>query len=239
MSETETATQSGPTGESAVSDTDATAPADTGAATETPVESTVSERAEKRIAKLAARLSAGEQQLARLVAENEQLRRGARSEEGAPSPEIEAAAERRAQEIVAERTAKERMAKFHSDGRAAHADWSDRCQSLMQMGADAQLSHMLVELDNGARVAGALADDPEALERIAAIQTERGRAISLGMYAAKIEATPAPPVRRVSNAPAPIRPVTGGARVEFNPYGADSEALVDYYSREAMKARGL
>jgi len=82
-------------------------------------------------------------------------------------------------------------------------------------------------------------EDPEAVERIASIKTERGRAISLGMYAALLAEKEPPPRRAVSRAPAPIRPVNGAARTELLPQQMTSEQLVEYYSREAMARRGL
>ena len=110
----------------------------------------------------------------------------------------------------------------------------------MQMGADAGFTQLLVEMPEGARVAGALADDPEELERIAAIKTERGRAIALGKYAAKLpeEKPQAAPRRAVSRAPAPIRPVNGTANPTFNEYTTDdASALAQHYMRESMERR--
>ena len=252
MSETETAPQGGPTGEPAVDDTTAPAPAETGAATDPRVKpedenqtdprvtpEDKPSRADRRIAAMSARLAAQ-------GAELDALRRAAQQPPRAPEAmpqtpeELERLVGQRAEQIAAARAAQERAERFHEAGRKAHADWTERCQSLMQMGADAGMAEMLIEMPEGARVACALADDPEALERIAAIKTERGRAISLGMYAAALESKPTPPVRRPSNAPAPIRPLNGGqARAEFNEYTATSEQLVEYYAEQARKARGL
>jgi hypothetical protein len=109
----------------------------------------------------------------------------------------------------------------------------------MQMGADAGLAELLIELPDGAKVAGALADQPEELERIAGLRTERARAIALGKYAASIAARPAPTAAsRVSRAPAPIRPLgNGNARVEFNEYTASANELAEHYAKQAMDAR--
>ncbi len=262
MSETETAPQGGPTGEPAAQgsptsrlgpdDDTTTAPApaaDTGAATEaepnaeTTDETPKPDKIERRLAAMRARLTAAEQNSARMATELEAVRRGASAldpDRPVTPEDIPRIVEERVAAEVARRAAQERAERFHEAGRKAHADWTERCSSLMQMGADAQLAEMLIELPEGARVAGALADDPEALERIAAIKTERGRAISLGMYAAALESKPTPPVRRPSNAPAPIRPLNGGqARAEFNEYTATPEQLRDYYDMQAKRARGL
>ncbi len=243
MSETtETATQGGPTGEPAVAD-EALAPGTEGAATEPTTEPTEEtqkpSRADRRIAAMSARLAAQGAELDALRRERNQPPRQPEAMPQTPE-ELERLVNQRAEQIATARAAQERAERFHEAGRKAHADWTERCQSLMQMGADAGMAEMLIEMPDGARVAGALADDPEALERIAAIKTERGRAISLGMYAAALEAKPAAPVRRTSNAPAPIRPLNGGqARAEPNEHTMTSEQLVEHYSREAMRARGL
>jgi len=195
---------------------------------------------DRRLANLSARLSAADQDRARLEAELQRFRQQSPLQpEPEISPEVRAAAERIAAQIREQDRAKERADNFHEAGKAAFTDWPERCQSLMQMGADAQLAELLVEMKDGAKVAGALADDPEAVERIASIKTERGRAISLGMYAGLLAEKEPPPRRAVSRAPAPIRPVNGAARTELLPQQMTSEQLVEYYSREAMKARGL
>lgn len=219
-----------------------TAPVGTGAA-DTTTETTATEdpkpsRADRRIAALSARLAAQAQEL-------DALRR---SQQPAPQPqalpqtpeELERLIDARAEAKANQQATQARADAFHEAGRAAHADWNDRCTSLIQMGADAQFSQLLVEMPEGARVAGALADDPEELERIAAIKTERGRAIALGKYAAKLpeEKPQAAPRRAVSRAPAPIRPVNGTANPTFNEYTTDdASALAQHYMRESMERR--
>ena len=195
---------------------------------------------DRRLATLSARLTAADQDRARLEAELQRFRQQSPLQpEPEISPEVRAAAERLASQMRDQERARERADGFHEAGKAAYADWPERCQNLMQMGADAGLAELLVEMKDGAKVAGALADDPEAVERIASIKTERGRAISLGMYAALLAEKEPPPRRQVSRAPAPIRPVNGAVRAELLPQQMTSEQLVEYYSREAMKARGL
>ena len=169
--------------------------------------------------------------------------RCARSQQPAPQPqalpqtpeELERLIDARAEAKAAQQASQARADAFHEQGRAAYADWTDRCTSLMQMGADAGFSQLLVEMPEGARVAGALADDPEELERIAAIKTERGRAIALGKFAAKLpeEKPAAAPRRAVSRAPAPIRPVNGTANPTFNEYTTDDASR----ARTALHAR--
>jgi hypothetical protein len=195
---------------------------------------------DRRLANLSARLSAAEQDRARMEGELARYRQNSPlQQEPEITPEVRAHAEKLAAQLRDQDRARERAEGFHEAGKAAYADWTDRCSSLMQMGADAGLAELLVEMKDGAKIAGALADDPEALERMAGIRTERGRAISLGMYAAQLADKEPPPRRQVSRAPAPIRPVNGAVRTELQPQQMTSEQLVDYYSREAMARRGL
>lgn len=245
MSDTETAPQGGDPGSEPA---EAPAPAETGAATEPrvkpegeadPTETTTEappkpSRADRRIAALSARLAAQSTELDTL--RRAQASRGSAEPERPPAPEdLPRIVEERVAAEVARREIWQKVQAFHAAGQAAHSDWQERCQNLMQMGADDGLSELLIELPDGAKIAGALADDPEELERIAGIRTERGRAIALGKYAAAIEARPPPP--KVSRAPAPIRPISGTARVEPNEHSMSSAQLVEYYSRQAMEAR--
>jgi hypothetical protein len=87
-------------------------------------------------------------------------------------------------------------------------------------------------------VAAALADDPAELQRIANIQSERGRAIALGKYAATVDDVPAraaPATPQITRAPAPIRPVTGRASPQFNEYTATADQLGDFYMKQNLE----
>jgi len=244
MSETESGSQpGGEAPEAAATTTEATAPAETGAATETTVETTTTEeqprpsRADRRIAAMSARLAAQ-------GAELEALRRTQTHSTPAVAgalpqtpEELQAYVRTEAQKIATEERERERVVAFHEAGKAAHADWQQRCDSLQAMGADAGMARIMVEMGGeGARVAAALADDPEELERIAGIRSEHGRAIALGKYAATLPAA-RPPRTPVSRAPAPIRPVTGVANPVFNEFTATPEQLVEFYSKQAMDRR--
>jgi hypothetical protein len=249
MSETETGPQpGGEAPEAAVTETEATAPVDAGAATETEAETDekredrrraqLSAREEKRIAQLSARMAA-------LAARNDELERRIQ-QPPPPRPvelpqtpeEFERLVEQRAEQKADEKAARARAVAFHQQGIAEHGKdaWAVRCNNLQAMGADAGMAQLLIEMPNGPRVAASLADDPEELERIAAISTATGRAIALGQYAATL-AAPARRTAPVSRAPAPIRPVTGVANPVFNEYTASAEELMDYYSKQAMERR--
>ena len=192
----------------------------------------------RRVARLTGRVSAlareRDELTARLTA-LEQARAGA--QEGQWGPDQQQAIEQAAQRLVEQRLAQVRRDAFHEAGREAYTDWQDRCQSLVAMGADPLFADLLVDMRDGAKIAAALADEPDEVERIAALKTERARAVALGQFAAKLEARPPPPARRVSNAPPPIRPVTGRANPTRNEYVMTSDQLVQLYSDRAMQAR--
>src|SRR3954464_8701059 len=198
MSETNPQAEGAPPPEPAAPATEAPAPAADGAAHETTDETKELEpKLERRLATLRARITAGEQERQRLAQEVEHYRRQVAPQPAEPqfTPEQQAAVDRLVEAKMAQRAEAERSESFHTQGRAAYPDWSERCQSLMQMGADAGFAQLLIETPDGAKVAGALADDPEELERISGLRTERARAIALGKFAATLESKPAAPAR--------------------------------------------
>lgn len=222
--------------EHAVADTETIAPVETEGAAETETEvkpEPKPSRGERRFAVMSA-------QLARQGAELAELRgRVAPAQEAPPvAPEVQRLAEAHAERLYQQRIGQERIAAFHTAGKAAYPDWTERCTSLMQMGADSAFADLLVDIPDGAKVAAALADDPDELERIAGLRTERARAIALGKYSAALDAKPAEPEPRpVSRAPAPVVPVRGAARVTFNEYTATPAQLLAHYAKQAQDRR--
>jgi hypothetical protein len=243
MSETTTSQASdapGPGTESpAAADTEATAPAERGAATDDQPddgEQRGEHRGDRRFARMTAKLSAAMRERDELAF---RLQQAQTRPNGEPGHIDEAAVQQLRAQWDAEQAAKAAAAHreaFHAEGSKHYRDWQERCDSLIAMGADDQIAQILVEMDGGPRVVAALADDPEELERIAAIKTERGRAIALGQYAEKVAGRPAVQ-RGVSRAPAPVRPVTGRAAPQFNEYNAGTDQLVDFYLKQAQQRR--
>ena len=190
--------------------------------------------ADKRFAVLTAKLSAAERIQAEQRSELEWWR-GQRQPAAPVADTPEAREQQLRAQIRAEEGMRLRAERFHQEGAAEFPDWSKKCADLMAMGADAPLAALLVELPNAPRVVAALADDPEEVQRIAGIHSERGRAIALGAYAAKLNngaaAAPAP----VTRAPAPVRPVSGRASPTFNEYTASAQDLVDHYLKPAKR----
>ncbi|HUD58673.1 MAG TPA: hypothetical protein VMQ99_04150 [Acetobacteraceae bacterium] len=195
---------------------------------------------DRRTAALRARLGAAERLQEQQHAELEFYRRQVAAQ--APQDDTpEQAAQRMRMQIREEERAKLQTDGFHAQGQQQFSDWKEKCDDLVAMGADAGFARLLVEMPGGegVRVVAALANDPDAVQRISRIETERGRAIALGKYAATIEAgdngharTTAPAVTR---APAPIRPVTGRASPQFNEYTASGDQLVERYMRQNLE----
>lgn len=198
-----------------------------------PAEAEEESRKAKRFAQMTARLASTARErdeLAQRLAYIEQTQRIA----GQPSQEAttQAQIQQEAQRLAAAEAFEARKREFHRAGEELYPDWRDKCNNLMAMGADPQIASMLVEVEDGPKVAAALADDPEALEHIAGLRSERGRAVALGQFAAKIAARPA---RRVSQAPPPPKTVEARAAPKFDEQSATAQQLVDYYVRQGIE----
>jgi hypothetical protein len=198
----------------------------------------------RRVAQVRARLAAAERREAEQLAELEFYRRQAANV--APQDETpEMRYQRERAQIRTEVEQQIRTETFHQQGAAQYGDWKQRCDDLIGMGADPGFAALLVEMPGGegVKVAAALAADPDAVERISQLRTERARAVALGKYAATIEDTPtAAPMRvngaaapAVTRAPAPVRPVTGRASPQFNEYTATAQQLADFYMRQTLE----
>jgi hypothetical protein len=222
------------------------APDTAGDTTEAPeqTEEQTKAREDRRIAALRARLGAAEREKQQQAAELEFYRRQAAGQPQAQeTPEQQAMRYR--QEVRGEVESQLRTERFHAEGGAQYGDWAAKCKDLVELGADPHFAQLLVEMPEGVRVAAALADDPEAVERISKIGTERGRAIALGKYAATVGSNgngAAAPARAaqpspLTRAPAPIRPVTGRASPTFNEYTASGPALAEFYAKQALERR--
>jgi hypothetical protein len=194
---------------------------------------------DRRFAELTAKLSAAERRDAQREAELEFYRRQAA--QYAPAEETpEQRYQRERTQIRAEVEHDIRTERFHEEAYTQYPDWDKRRADLVAMGADPDFARLLVRMPEGVRVAGALADDPAEVQRIANIRSPEGRAIALGKYAATLDADDggaraARPTPQVTRAPAPIRPVTGRAAPTFNEYTAGGQDLVDRYMKQNLE----
>jgi hypothetical protein len=231
--------------------TEAPPPVETETTTEATPEQEAEEqprqrRGDRRLAVLAAQSRAAQEQLARQSAELEDLRRrvgSAQPEQPQIPQEWQPILDREVEARIAARAQQQAREAFHDAGKQmAPQEWATICKDLEDMGADAPLSWVLVEMGReGAKAAVALHENPEDLERIAALKTPTARAIALGKYAATLEATPAPPRRaaQVSRAPAPIRPVNGSVNPEPNPYTMGPQEAVAWAEKQEAERRRL
>src|SRR4029077_2623353 len=98
----------------------------------------------------------------------------------------EQAAQRLRMQVRAEVEAEIKVKNLHDEGRAQYPDWGQRAQRVVDMGGDAEFSQLIVDMPprEAVRLVGALAEDPEALQRIVDLKGERARAVALGKYAA-------------------------------------------------------
>jgi hypothetical protein len=196
-------------------------------------------RADRRFAELTAKLDALSRQNAQREEELAHWRRQAA--QVPPADETPEQREMRVRETIRdEERFKLQVDRFRAEGSATYDNWQKLCDDVREFGSDAPMSRLIVEMPEAVKVVAALADDPAAVQRIASIQTERGRAIALGKFAATIEDRPAAAraaPAAVTRAPAPVRTVTGRAAPTFDPYRATGQELVERWSREAMEQR--
>lgn len=190
----------------------------------------------KRISRLTARYAQTARERDQLAARIAQLE--AQQRRGDMTADQQTAVRAEAEQLINERDTQRAIDEFHERGRETYPDWRQRCEALMAMGADAPLSQLLVEMEDGHKIAAALHDDPDALEAIAKHKSATRRAAALGQFAAKLEAA-GRPTRNVSRTPPPIKPVTGRTQPAFNEYTASPDELFDFYRRQARKQRGL
>ena len=212
-----------------------------GHAPETPAEEQPTEREKesesrfnKRIGYLRSQASQAardrDELAARLANLEAQLRAGGQQQ---PDPQAQIQAE--AQRLAEQQRTQDRINSFHAAGRDAYPDWQQRCNDLQAMGADAQIAALLVEMQDGPKVASALRDAPEELEHIASLRGERARAIALGQFAERMAARP---TRSISRAPKPPPPVTGRANPQYNEYQeTDTNKLAAFYAAQDMERR--
>jgi hypothetical protein len=172
--------------------------------------------------------AAAEQRLAALEAQMKQS-----GVQPSPEQQYQEAVRAEATRQTEQQRTQERIKAFHDAGREAFPDWQGRMGDLQAMGA-IPISSLLVEMEDGHRIAAALRDAPDELERITSLRGERAQAIALGQFAEKLAARP---TRNVSKAPPPPPPIQGRSNPQFNEYQATTEQLVAEYSRRDMQRR--
>lgn len=174
---------------------------------------------DRRIAQLTARLAAESERAAKAQRDLEALR-AMTAKEGEPNPaatprDVEAEIIRRAEMLNAQREHQKATATWLKAGRTEFPDFDDKSGVLASLGAVEKPAFLeaVVALPNGHRLVPMLADDPDEAMRILDLPPLR-MAAELGRLAEKAGAAPKP--KSVSNAPAPVAPVNGRAKREWN-----------------------
>ena len=97
-------------------------------------------------------------EMAQRVAMLEQRAQAIAPQQPPPDPQLVQAIQQEAQKLAQQMRQQDRIKDFHEQGQLQFPDWQQRCNDLQAMGADAQLSHLLVEMPGGPRIAAALRD---------------------------------------------------------------------------------
>jgi hypothetical protein len=140
-------------------------------------------------------------------------------------PDLDTLAERKAEQIVANREFAKKVNTWAEAGKKEFKEeFNEKCNFLADLGAAKRpdFMHIITDTDlikDGHKVVVALADDPEEAERILSLSPVKMSA-ALVKFADKIGKPKAKPL---SNAPEPIKPINGTAKASDEPTDKDSE----------------
>lgn len=131
--------------------------------------------------------------------------------------DIDRLAEEKASQKLAAQQAQARIQDFQRKGTTNFQDWNDRCNVVASLGATdrPEFLEIVTGMEDGHKLVAHLAENPEEAIRVLqlnpfAMASELTR-MSIQM------STPAP--KQISNAPAPIKPLTPQASPQFDPEG--------------------
>jgi hypothetical protein len=149
-------------------------------------------------------------------------------EEGGTQPDIDALAERKAEEIVARREIQARFKNWEAAGNKEFGadEFREKSNAVANLGAADRPEFMQIITDpsvieNGHRVVAALADDPDEAARILSLSPVAMSA-ALVKFESKLE-QPKPKPKATTKAPDPIKPISGTAKATDDPTDADSD----------------
>lgn len=139
------------------------------------------------------------------------------SQANQPPINIEQLVEQRVQQKAFE----QRFQDWEGKGKSEFPDFTDRCNTLAQLGATERPEFVpaLLEIENGHKIAAQLAQNEDEAVRILSLPTYKmiAELTKMGLEAGK------PKGKAVSKAPPPIRPVDGSAQVTDEILPDDSE----------------
>ena len=153
--------------------------------------------------------------------------------------DFEGAVNQRAEQLAVQRAAEQRFNedcnKVAAEGKAAYKEEFEAALANLQMAGvtTAENLQAIIGTGDGARLIYELGSDPAEAARIFQMPPTL-RAIELGKRAA---VKPTKAAAAVSNAPAPIKPLDGSARVSSEPRDDDDDATYFSKRREQLKAR--
>lgn len=116
--------------------------------------------------------------------------------------------------------------------------WNAKTQMIASMGATDNTAFMeaLVELPDAHKLVAALADDPD---RLVSLLNKRPQAMATAMGLMSAEMAIAAPKPRISNAPAPVKPIAArGAQAEADPAKMTTKEFIEYRNRTAPRHLG-
>lgn len=151
-----------------------------------------------------------------------------------PQADIESLVEKRAAEKLAAERYQARVNNWAQAGNSEFKDFTERCNTVANLGAGDRPDFMQVVTDpgiipDGHKLVAALADDPAEAQRILAMPTV-AMAAELVRYANKIGQ---PKGKAISGAPAPIKPIDGTAKASDEPSPDDSEE--EWFAKRAKQ----
>lgn len=144
----------------------------------------------------------------------------------------------RAQQILAQRETESKIKAFGEAGSKDYSDFDDRCNAvavLMDRSQIPAVMQIVTDIEDGHIAIAKLADDPDNAERILKLPPHR-MAIELAKLAS--EKTPKPK-KAVSQAPAPIEPKSGTARVDGYRPNMTVEEHVEWARKNAPANQGV
>lgn len=187
-----------------------------------------------RIDELTRQREEARRELARANAERDLYRSMAQGENRAPEqgdgavpkpnqPDIRAMIEAEAAKMVAQREQQAKTANFFKNGRVAFSDFDQRCQTIDGLGATDRpdFVQFVTEVPEGPKIVAALADDPDEASRILALP---GPLMSIELSKKAVAMANAPQRSTISRAPAPAKPLDGGAKASDELSDDDSDA---------------
>lgn len=151
--------------------------------------------------------------------------------------ELDRLVDQRATVLVEQRETQARSTAWIAAGNADFPDFTERCNTLADLGAGSNAAFMAAVSKIGAahKVVAELASNPGEAVRVLALPPV-DMAVELAAMSYRIGAAQPPP-KPTTQAPPPIRPITGTARAEPDPSKMDGDEYLRWFREQRVKAR--